>query len=198
MKFLIHTYGCQMNVRDSEAVEALMLAAGHAKAANENEAEVVIVNSCTVRQKAEEKAVGKAGNLIAAKKITGLMGCAVKRMGADVFARLPKLDFAVGPRRFGLIPHIVDRIVRNGEKGILELGDDEVPTGMDAHPDVQRAGTFGAFQSYVTILIGCDNRCSYCIVPDVRGHEYSRPAREVIAEIRALASRGVREVCLLG
>ena len=141
MKFLIHTYGCQMNVRDSEAVEALMLAAGHEKAANEDEAEIVVVNSCTVRQKAEEKAVGKAGNLIAARKITGMMGCAVKRMGADIFARLPKLDFAVGPRRFGLIPHIVDRIVRNGERGILELGDDEVPTGMDAHPDVQRAGT---------------------------------------------------------
>ena len=198
MKFLIHTYGCQMNVRDSEAVEALMLAAGHEKAANEDEAEIVVVNSCTVRQKAEEKAVGKAGNLIAARKITGMMGCAVKRMGADIFARLPKLDFAVGPRRFGLIPHIVDRIVRNGEKGILELGDDEVPTGMDAHPDVQRAGTTGAFQSYVTILIGCDNRCSYCIVPEVRGHEYSRPAREVVAEIRALAARGVKEVCLLG
>ena len=198
MKFLIHTYGCQMNVRDSEAVEALMLAADHEKAANEEEADIVIVNSCTVRQKAEEKAVGKAGNLIAARKITGMMGCAVKRMGADIFTRLPKLDFAVGPRRFGLIPHVIDRIVSNGEKGILEIGDDEVPTGMDAHPDAVRTGASGAFQSYVTILIGCDNRCSYCIVPDVRGHEYSRPAREVVAEIRALAARGVREVCLLG
>ena len=91
MKFHIHTYGCQMNVRDSEAVEALMLAAGHERAAGEADADVVIVNSCTVRQKAEEKAVGKAGNLIAAKKVTGLMGCAVKRLGADVFKLLPKL-----------------------------------------------------------------------------------------------------------
>ncbi len=198
MKFLIHTYGCQMNVRDSEAVEALMIAAGHEKVATEDEAEVVIINSCTVRQKAEEKAVGKAGNMIAAKKITGMMGCAVKRMGADIFKRLPKLDFAVGPRRFGLIPHLIGQIAKTGKKGLLEVGDDEVPTGMDAHPDTQRAGTTGTFQSYVTILIGCDNRCSYCIVPDVRGHEYSRPAREVIAEIRALAERGVKEVCLLG
>ena len=203
MKFLVHTYGCQMNVRDSEAVEALLVAAGYEKAANESEADVVIVNSCTVRDMAERKAVGKCGNLIAAKegrgktvaphvKVVGLMGCAVKRMGAEVFKSLPKLDFAVGPRRFGAIPRLVARCLA-GEKGILELpDDDEVPTGMDAHVGG------ASFQSYVTILLGCDNRCSYCIVPDVRGHEYSRPAREVVAEVRALAARGVKEVCLLG
>ncbi len=187
MKFLVHTYGCQMNVRDSEAVESLMVAAGYEKAASEDDADIVIINSCTVRQKAEEKAVGKAGNMIAARKITGLMGCAVKRMGADVFKRLPKLDFAVGPRSFGLIP----RIVSEGRFPRLELGDGLVPDSLSAHVD-------GGWQSFVTILLGCDNRCSYCIVPDVRGHEYSRPAREVLAEISALAKRGVREVCLLG
>ena len=187
MKFLVHTYGCQMNVRDSEAVEALMLAAGHEKAANEDEAEVVIVNSCTVRQKAEEKAIGKAGNLIAAKKLTGLMGCAVKRMGADVFRRLPKLDFAVAPRAFGLIP----RLLADGRFPRLELGDDVAPDSLAAH-------VAGGWQAFVTVLLGCDNRCSYCIVPDVRGHEYSRPAKEVIAEVAALARRGVKEVCLLG
>lgn len=197
MRFYIHTYGCQMNVRDSEAVEALMVAAGFEPAANEAEADIVIVNSCTVRQKAEEKAVGKAGNLIAAGKVTGLMGCAVKRMGAEVFKRLPKLDFAVGPRRFGLIPRLVDRVVNGGEHGILETGDDEVPSGIDAHADLPD-GAATAFQSYVTVLLGCDNRCSYCIVPDVRGHEYSRPGREVVAEVGALARRGVKEVCLLG
>ena len=197
MKFLLHTYGCQMNVRDSEAVEALLVAAGHEKVETEAEAEVVIVNSCTVRQKAEEKAVGKVGNLLAAGKIVGLMGCAVKRMGADVFKRLPKLHFAVGPRRFGLIPHLLERIAV-GERQILEVGDDEVPTGMDAHSDIRRAGTFAAVQSYVTVLLGCDNRCSYCIVPEVRGHEYSRPAKEVVAEVKCLVERGVKEICLLG
>ena len=194
MKFLIHTYGCQMNVRDSEAVEALMVAAGHEPVATEDEAELVIVNSCTVRQKAEEKAVGKAGNLIAAGKIVGMMGCAVKRMGEDIFRRLPKIHFAVGPRMFGMIP----RIVADGRYPRLETGDDDVPQGLDAHPVVSRAGTFAAVQSYVTVLLGCDNRCSYCIVPDVRGHEYSRPAKEVIAEVRCLVERGVKEVCLLG
>ena len=187
MKFRIHTYGCQMNVRESEAVEALLVAAGHVRAESEDDADLVIVNSCTVRQKAEEKAIGKAGNLIAAKKVVGLMGCAVKRLGADVFKRLSKLDFAVGPRAFGLIP----RILEEGRYPRLELGEDMVPECMDAHVE-------GGWQAFVTILLGCDNRCSYCIVPDVRGHEYSRPAREVVAEVRALARHGVKEVCLLG
>jgi len=187
MKFHIHTYGCQMNVRDSEAVESMLVAAGHEKAAGEEDAELVIVNSCTVRQKAEEKAVGKAGNLIAAKKITGLMGCAVKRLGEDVFKKLPKLDFAVGPRAIGLIP----KIVADGRFPRLELGDDMMSEALAAHVN-------GGFQAFVTVLVGCDNRCSYCIVPDVRGHEYSRPAREIVAEVCALAAHGVREVCLLG
>ena len=187
MKFHIHTYGCQMNVRDSEAVESLLIAAGHEKASGEEDAELVIVNSCTVRQKAEEKAVGKAGNLIAAKKLTGLMGCAVKRLGEDVFKKLPKLDFAVGPRAIGLIP----KIVADGRFPRLELGEDMMSDALAAHVD-------GGFQAFVTVLVGCDNRCSYCIVPDVRGHEYSRPAREIVAEVRSLAAHGVREVCLLG
>ena len=208
MKYHIHTYGCQMNVRDSEAVAALLESAGHVRASGEADAELVIVNSCTVRDMAERKAVGKCGNLVAARdgrgkgaeeaavRLVGLMGCAVKRLGPAVFSKLLGLDFAVGPRRFGMIPRIVERCLA-GEREVLELpSDDEVPFGMDAHLD--SAGPAGLFQSYVTILLGCDNRCSYCIVPDVRGHEYSRPAREVVAEVRALAARGVKEVCLLG
>lgn len=208
MKFHIHTYGCQMNVRDSEAVGALLEAAGHVRAAGEADADLVIVNSCTVRQKAEEKAIGKCGNLCALKdrpRIVGLMGCAVKRLGDEVFKKVPKIDFAVGPRRFGMIPKIVADLVEEGYPLVgknarrLEIPDeDEVPEGMDAHPDAPAEGAAEAFRSFVTILLGCDNRCSYCIVPDVRGHEYSRPAREVVAEVRSLASGGVKEVCLLG
>ena len=197
-----------MNVRDSEAVGAMLEAAGHVRAEGEADADVIIVNSCTVRQKAEEKAIGKCGNLNALKdrpRIVGLMGCAVKRLGAEVFKKLPKLDFAVGPRRFGMIPKIISDLQEAGypleRKGAqrLEIPDeDEVPEGLDAHPDAPAKDSAEAFRSYVTILLGCDNRCSYCIVPDVRGHEYSRPARQVIAEVSSLASRGVKEVCLLG
>lgn len=208
MKFHIHTYGCQMNVRDSEAVGAMLEAAGHVRAEGEDDADLLIVNSCTVRQKAEEKAIGKCGNLCAPKgrtKIVGLMGCAVKRLGADVFKKLPTLDFAVGPRRFGLIPKIVAELQSLGYPetktgaNVLELPDpDEVPEGLDSHPDAADGGQSECFKSYVTVLLGCDNRCSYCIVPDVRGHEYSRPAREIVAEVKSLAARGVKEVCLLG
>ena len=208
MKFHIHTYGCQMNVRDSEAVGAMLEAAGHSRADGEADADLVIVNSCTVRQKAEEKAVGKCGNLCASNgrpQIVGLMGCAVKRLGAEVFRKLPKLDFAVGPRRFGMIPKIVAELQAQGYPerrhgaNRLELPDaDEIPDGLSAHPDAPAEGATESFRSYVTVLLGCDNRCSYCIVPDVRGHEYSRPACEVIAEVRSLAARGVKEVCLLG
>jgi len=115
------------------------------------------------------------------------MGCAVKRLGEDVFKKLPKLDFAVGPRAIGLIP----KIVADGRFPRLELGEDMMSEALAAHVN-------GGFQAFVTVLVGCDNRCSYCIVPDVRGHEYSRPAREIVAEVRALAAHGVREVCLLG
>ena len=106
LRFHIHTYGCQMNVRDSEAVAAMLAAAGHVRAEGEEDADLVVVNSCTVRQKAEEKAVGKVGNLIAAGKIVGLAGCAAERMGEEVFRRLPKLHFAVGPRQLWRIPEI--------------------------------------------------------------------------------------------
>lgn len=173
MKFLIHTYGCQMNVRDSEAVEALLLAAGHEKAANEAEAELVIVNSCTVRQKAEEKAIGKAGNLIADGKITGMMGCAVKRLGDGLFKKLPKLAFAVAPGELLKIPY-----VKGGDP-------------LAAHAQT-------GLSAFVTVMTGCDNCCSYCIVPKVRGHEFSRPADDIVREVECLAARGVKEVTLLG
>ena len=194
--FFIHTYGCQMNVRDSEAVSALLVAAGYEPAAKEDDADLVIVNSCSVREKAEDKAIGKLGLLCATKRerpgrIVGLMGCMAQRLGRDIFAKVPKLDFAVGTRRNGAIPSLVAR-VSAGEQGIAELSSpDEIPDAPEAHNDL-------GFLAYVTILLGCNRRCAYCIVPDVRGREYSRPAREIVAEIDALAKRGVREVTLLG
>lgn len=196
MTFRIHTYGCQMNVRDSEAVAALLTAAGYVEAACEDDADLVIVNSCSVREKAEDKAIGKLGLLAASKRdrpgrIVGLMGCMAQRLGEDIFKRVPGLDFSVGTRRNGMIPNLVQRVTE-GERHLLEVSEpDEIPDAPEAH---QPAG----FSAFVTILLGCNRRCSYCIVPDVRGREYSRPAREIIAEITALAARGVKEVTLLG
>ncbi len=196
MKFALHTYGCQMNVRDSEVVTALLTAAGHIHVETENEADLIVVNSCSVRGKAEDKALGKLGLLCATKRerphrIVGLMGCMAQRLGDTIFRRVPGLDFAVGTRRAGAIPHMVERVLA-GERGILEHAQpDEVPEVLDAHVD-------SGFSAFVTILLGCNRRCTYCIVPDVRGSEYSRPAHEIVTEITALAHNGVREVTLLG
>ena len=196
MRYHIHTYGCQMNVRDSEAAAAILQAAGHTPAPGEDDADLIIVNSCSVRGKAEDKALGKLGLLCATKRerpsrVIGLMGCMAQRLGGGVFRRVPLLDFSVGTRRAGAIPRLAAR-AHAGETNILEC------SSPDETPDVVTAHTDTGFTAYVTILLGCNRRCAYCIVPDVRGPEYSRPAREIIAEVTALARNGVREVTLLG
>ena len=196
MRFILHTYGCQMNVRDSEAVTALLEAAGHTPVQREEDADLIVVNSCSVRAKAEDKALGKLGLLCASKRDrpdrrVGLMGCMAQRLGAGIFTRVPGLDFAVGTRCAGAIPRLLARVLA-GESGLLET------TDLNEMPDVVEAHTDAGFSAFVTILLGCNRRCAYCIVPDVRGSEYSRPAREILAEIRALVRNGVREVTLLG
>ena len=196
MRFILHTYGCQMNVRDSEAASALLKAAGHERVENEADADLIVVNTCSVRGKAEDKALGKLGLLCATKRerpnrIVGVMGCMAQRLGDTLFTQIPLLDFAVGTRRSGAIPRLVSRVLF-GETNISEISSaDEIPDVPDAH-------TEHGFSAFVTILLGCNRRCAYCIVPDVRGPEFSRPAREVIAEVTALAQQGVREVTLLG
>ena len=196
MTFYIHTYGCQMNVRDSEAVAASLVAAGHTQASDEDAADIVIVNTCSVREKAEEKALGKLGLLCASKRerprrIIGVMGCMAQRMGQFVFERVPTLDFAVGCRAARLIPGVVADIeVGGGGRRWLttDISDHDVPQG---HLESD-------LSAFVTVLLGCNRRCSYCIVPDARGPEYSRPAKEIVDEVACLAERGVREVTLLG
>jgi len=185
-----------MNVRDSDAVAAMMIAAGYQQAVNENDADLIIVNSCSVRGKAEDKALGKLGLLCATKserpqRKVGLMGCMAQRLGQNVFKKVPLLDFSVGTRRCGAIPHLAKRVTA-GETNIFEISEPE------ATPDVPDSHNETGHSAFVTILLGCNRRCAYCIVPDVRGPEFSRPAREIIAEISALAKHGICEVTLLG
>ncbi len=196
MKFIIRTYGCQMNVRDSEASSALLTAAGHQAVEEESDAQLIIVNSCSVRGKAEDKAIGKLRLLCVGKaekpdRIVGVSGCMVQRLGRELFKLVPGLDFAIGTRRNGAIPYVIERL-QKGEKQICELG------SSDDIPDVPTEHTDGGISAFVTILLGCNRRCSYCIVPDVRGSEYSRPAREILAEIEVLVKHGIKEVTLLG
>jgi tRNA-2-methylthio-N6-dimethylallyladenosine synthase len=191
-----------MNVRDSEAVEALLEACGHERAASEAAADLVIVNTCSVRAKAEDKALGKLGLLCASKlerpeRIVGVMGCMAQRLSAALFERVPQLDFALGTRAAAHLPSILAR-VRAGEGPCGDWGAAEEAAGEEDRGDVLTGHRPGLPQAFVTILLGCERRCSYCIVPDVRGSEYSRPARSVLDEVRRVVEAGAREVTLLG
>ena len=193
--FAFHTYGCQMNVRESEAAARALLDAGHTQAPSEEEADIVIVNTCSVRGKAEDKALGKLGLLCASKRerpgrVVGVMGCMAQRLGEELFKRLPRLDFAIGTRCAERVAQVVEAALQG--RSTLAL------RGPHEQPDAPSGHVVEGFSAFVTILLGCNRRCTYCIVPDVRGDEWSRPAREVLAEVRALAEQGVREVTLLG
>ncbi len=193
--FHIKTYGCQMNARDSESVHALLVRHGMRPAA-EADADVIVVNTCSVREKAEDKALGKLGLMVATKRerpgrLVGAMGCMVQRLGSALFARVRGLDFAVGTRRLARLPGIVDR-VRSGGGPVLDIESEDVDVEtLSGHAE-------GAVTACVNILFGCDRRCSYCIVPDVRGREWSRPAASIVAEVASLAEAGVKDVTLLG
>ena len=238
MKYHLHTYGCQMNVRDSEAVGALLEARGFARAASEEEADIVVVNTCSVREKAEDKAIGKLGLLCASKRerpgrVVGVMGCMAQRMAGDLFRRLPALDFVVGTRATALVPEAVARVL-SGERHVCLLGEAASPksenpknsnpetpkirnpenpkiresetgkpdnreTGKPDHrPDIVTAHHPGELTAFVTILLGCERRCAYCIVPTVRGSEYSRPGDDVVREVAGVVAAGARDVTLLG
>lgn len=196
MKFCLKTYGCQMNVRDSESVTNLLERHGHTRVHNEAQAEILLVNTCSVRGKAEDKALGKLGLLVAEKRtrpdlIVGVMGCMVQRLGEGVLKRVPGLDFAVGTHRMSALPEIVRR-VQLGDVPILDCAEEgEQFDALTGH-------TSGNISAYVNILLGCDRRCAYCIVPTVRGREWSRPSASVLDEVHELAATGVREVTLLG
>lgn len=195
MTFHLHTYGCQMNVRDSDALAALLEQHGHTPVSSEHLADLVIVNCCSVRGKAEDKALGKLRLLVSTKRahpqrIVGAAGCMVQRLGSSIFDRAPGLDFAVGTRVARHVPRLVDAVLA-GSAPQLALGTaDEtgVPHGHTGKP----------VADFVTVLLGCNRRCAYCIVPDVRGHEFSRSPAEILEEVGALVARGVREVTLLG
>ena len=215
MLFHIHTYGCQMNVRDSEAVGALLEERGHARAPDEDAADIVVVNTCSVRAKAEDKAMGKLGLLCASKRerprrIVGVMGCMAQRMADELFRSFPTLDFVVGTRATALVPEAVERAARGERRVSLVGGADEtkhrdfgIPDFRDfasaeTRADVVTAHEPGAIATFVTILLGCERKCAYCIVPTVRGTEYSRPGADVVREVRKVVESGARDVTLLG
>jgi tRNA-2-methylthio-N6-dimethylallyladenosine synthase len=197
VKFLIRTYGCQMNVRDSESIAALLVQRDHREVTAEREADIIIVNTCSVREKAEDKALGKLRLLVAGgarrgrRQIVGAVGCMVQRLGDSIFDRVRGLSFAAAPRSLYMVADMVEA-AQHGRERLLAL--DEPGMKNDALTNHVK----GAVSAYINILLGCDRHCSYCIVPAVRGSEWSRPASSIMAEVKGLAGQGVREIVLLG
>ncbi len=197
MKIFIKTYGCQMNERDSEAAAAMFTARGHELVDHESKADVLIFNTCSVRDQAERKAVGKIGFMKKLKKerpelIIGVMGCMAQNRGEDLFRELPHLDFVLGTGQLHKLADIVDSIHddRRAQIALLEPGT-EVLTSLDAHYN-------NSIFASIAITRGCNRFCSYCIVPYVRGREISRTIEGIVEETRELVADGTCEILLLG
>ncbi|HUT53854.1 MAG TPA: tRNA (N6-isopentenyl adenosine(37)-C2)-methylthiotransferase MiaB [bacterium] len=195
----IRTFGCQMNVKDSERMMGLLAAHGYGPAAGPDDADVLLCNTCSVREKPEQKIMGVLGRWKALKQnrptlVTAVCGCVAQQKGQEFLDRLPWLSLVVGTQMVHRLPELVER-ARSGERLAavqwLERGDPD----LFAVPEM---GQGTAVKGFVSIMQGCDNRCAYCIVPFVRGPAVSRRADDVLREVKEMAARGVKEVTLLG
>lgn len=200
MKFFIKTYGCQMNERDSDSAAALLMSNGYLPALDENDADIVILNTCSVRDQAERKAIGKLGIMKRLKAergnmIFGLMGCMAQSRGDELLKKIPHLDFVIGTDQIHAIPDAIAQIIAGRKKLDLRERSGADTPGIDMH---RTDGSALSYSAYISIMRGCDRYCSYCIVPYVRGHERSRDPKGIVAEAKMLASHGVKEIMLLG
>lgn len=195
--FYIKTFGCQMNVADSETMAGLLKARGMEPVADPAGADVIVVNTCTIRKKAEDKAYSELGRLARLKKrrsgrpLIAAAGCVARKEGERMFKRLPSLDVVIGPNRLYRLGEMLDHCTSSG--GTFIDVDDTPAESLPVTP--MREGRITAF---VNIMHGCDNHCAYCVVPYVRGSEISRRPDEIEDEVKRLADRGFMEVTLLG
>lgn len=200
-KVHIYTIGCQMNVYDSEQIENLLRPIGYEKTEDLEAADLIIVNTCAIRAKAEEKAFSFLGRVSRLKEkkshlIVAIGGCVAQQEGEAVFKRAPCVNLVFGTRAIGKVPIHVMEIAKTGEKIIDINMDILLEEGRYPVIDGYSGGT--GISKFVTIMRGCDNFCTYCVVPYVRGREMSRPPGSIMEEITHLVSRGVKEVTLLG
>jgi tRNA-2-methylthio-N6-dimethylallyladenosine synthase len=195
IKFFIHTFGCQMNENDSERIAGLLAAAGARKSDSAEDSGVIIINTCAVRSKSEEKLYSYLGRLLPLKKtngaVIGVAGCIGQLYRTELLAKKPFLDFICGPDHYQELPEILVRCL--GEK-VVSTGWSrswkETPPRSILHESPVSA--------YVTIMEGCDHFCAYCVVPFTRGREKFRPFGNILEEIQDLAGRGYKEIQLLG
>jgi tRNA-2-methylthio-N6-dimethylallyladenosine synthase len=215
-KFFIKTYGCQMNERDSEQVAHSLAALGYERVGHESEADIVLLNTCSVRDMADQKALGKMGMLGRLAKerpnvVFGFLGCMAQARGAALLKGLPHVDLVVGTQKFHRVAEYVDQLIKKKNARVRPPGaphramDDLRFSVVDVEEEAGSQSTIRDQQltlrqatAFVSIMQGCKMHCTFCIVPQTRGAERSRSIGEIVAEVRDLVSRGVKEVTLLG
>jgi len=199
-RYFIETYGCQMNVHDSERMAGLFESAGYELARDERDADVIVINTCSVRERAEEKLYTRLGELRtlgddAHRPLVAVAGCVAQQEGDAILKRSPEVDLVVGTQQIKRLPMLVEQAGAQRHHGRptidISLYDDvSFPLGLIRRQDRVKA--------YVTIIEGCNEFCSFCVVPYTRGHERMRPKREILDEVRSAAAAGHREIHLLG
>src|SRR5438477_10279152 len=216
-KFFIKTYGCQMNERDSEQVAHSLIERGYERAKNELDADVVLLNTCSVRDMADQKALGKMGMLgqMANERphmVFGFLGCMAQARGSELLKNLPHVDLVVGTQKFHRVADYVEQLVAKKaarSAGITDPGysrmNDVLFSIVDDSEEAGSQSTIRQQQlapqqttAFVSIMQGCNMHCTFCIVPQTRGAERSRSIDEIVSEVRDLLSRGVKEITLLG
>lgn len=197
-RYLIETFGCQMNFHDSERMAGLLESAGYERAQDPGEADVIVINTCTVRERAEDKVFSRIGELRAdaetrgAAPVVAITGCLAQQEGAALFKRSPFVDVVVGTQAEKRLPMLVEDAVRTSARqlDVNPYEDVSFPLGLVRRADPVKA--------YVTIIEGCNDHCAYCVVPYTRGRERMRPKRDILAEVAQAAGAGCREIQLLG
>ena len=194
--FLIRTYGCQMNELDSDLMQGLLLKQGLTLALNEESADLIIFNTCSIRDLAERKVLGKIGLMLRSKKrpIIGIAGCMPMLKKEKLLEKIPEIDFILGPNNAFQLPQILDEVIEK-KRTISVIKLDEK---SDLFFDYQEADRASKLKAYVSIIRGCNNFCSYCVVPYARGREVSRSLESIIDECKTLQDQGYKEITLLG
>lgn len=200
----IKTYGCQMNERDSEAVAAQLVAKGYAIAFSEATADVILVNTCSVRDTAEQKAFGKMQNLAADVRknrpnvFLGFMGCMAQSRGSELLDQLPDLDLVIGTQKFHRTADYLGDLMSGRRDRICDV-EEEAGSEAAIREHISPGNLIRKkTTAFVSIMQGCNQHCTFCIVPDTRGSERSRTIDDIVSECRELADKGVREITLLG
>jgi len=196
-KFYIRTYGCQMNVADSELVAGILSDAGYKKAESIDTADIIIFNSCTVRQHAEDRVLGRITAEATRKEqnpniLIGLIGCVAQRKGEELLNEIKSLDFVVGTDQYRHLPEIIFSCMKGKEHLFAD-----VQNNIENYENIYPVRNKGV-NAFVTIMRGCNNFCSYCIVPYVRGRERSRDHKEILFEIEQAGNDGFKDITLLG